>query len=84
MPFLAFVHAREPWPPAGPDDDERRPWQPNWRLWRWVAAALVVAFAASHADGAVQALLVFVVFGLGIRAVGEVLTWGDGLSEWRQ
>jgi hypothetical protein len=83
MPFLAFVHADEPGEPAG-RGDERSPWEPNWRLWRWAAIALVVAFAASHATGAVQALLVFVVFGIGVRAIGEVLTWGDGLSEWRQ
>jgi hypothetical protein len=83
MPFLAYVHAREPDEPAG-SGDERRPWQPNWRLWRWVSTALVVSFAASHTGGAVQALLVFIVFALGIRAVGEVLSWGDGLSEWRQ
>ena len=41
MPFLAYIHAREPDPGPG---DERRPWEPNWRLWRWVLAAAVFAF----------------------------------------
>ncbi|HEY1275237.1 MAG TPA: hypothetical protein VGF25_10020 [Thermoleophilaceae bacterium] len=82
MPFLMYVHAREPWEPD--PDDGRRAWQPSWRLWRWVLAALVVAFAAGHADGAAQALLVFAVFGLGIRALGEIFDYGGGLSEWRQ
>lgn len=37
MPFVAYVHAREP---DEPEDGGRTPWEPNWRLWRWVAAAV--------------------------------------------
>jgi hypothetical protein len=80
VPLLAYVHAREPDEPPG----GRRPWEPNWRIWRWVVAALVVAYAATHADGAIETLLVFLAFGLGCRAVLEALPDGDGLREWRQ
>ena len=81
MPFVAYVHAREPDPP---EDGGRTPWEPNWRIWRWVAAAIVVSFGASRADGALETLLVFVVFALCCRAALEALPQGDGLREWRQ
>lgn len=81
MPFLAYVHAREP---DQPGDDERAPWEPNWRIWRWIGAAAVVAYGATAAEGALETLLVFVVFGLCCRAAAEALPDGDGLREWRQ
>jgi hypothetical protein len=81
MPFVAYVHAREP---DDPEDQWREPWEPNWRIWRWVGAAVVVTFAATHAAGALEALLVLVVFGLCCRAALEALPDGDGLREWRQ
>jgi hypothetical protein len=76
VPFLAYVHASEP--------DDRRPWEPNWRIWRWVVAAVVVGYAATRAEGVVETLLVFVVFGLCCRAALEAIPDGDGLREWRQ
>ena len=81
MPFVAYVHAREPDPP---EDDGRTPWEPNWRLWRWLAAAAVVAYAASRAEGPLEALLVLIVFGLACRGALELMPGGDGLREWRQ
>ena len=81
MPFVAYVHAREP---DEPEDEARAPWEPNWRVWRWVAAALVVTVGATSADGALEALLVLLVFGLCCRAAVELLPGGDGLREWRQ
>jgi hypothetical protein len=80
VPFLAYVHAREP---DEPEDEGRAPWEPNWRLWRWVAAALVVTVAATRTHGALELLLVFVVFALACRAALELLPNG-GLREWRQ
>jgi hypothetical protein len=44
----------------------------------------VVGYAAAHSDGAVETLLVFLVFGLCCRAALEALPDGDGLREWRQ
>jgi hypothetical protein len=80
VPFLAYVHASDPRDPA-PD---RPPWQPNWHVWRWIAAAAVVGYAATRAGGGVESLLALIVFGLCCQAVHEALPYGDGLREWRQ
>jgi hypothetical protein len=81
VPFLAYIHAHEPDPGDG---DEPRPWEPNWRLWRWVMAAAVFAFASSYSTGAFEAALIFIAFGLACRAVQEWLPDGDGMREYRQ
>ena len=80
MPFVAYVHAedREPRPEDG------RPWEPNWRVWRWIVAAAFFTYGAVRAEGAVEALLVFVVFVLVCRAALDALPDGDGLREYRQ
>ena len=80
MPFLAYVREREPEEP----DRDRRPWEPNWRIWRWLLPAAVVAFAATRLDGPWQALLVLLVFGLCCRAALDAVPDGDGLRDWRQ
>jgi hypothetical protein len=77
MPFLAYVHSE-------PQGEPRQPWAPNLRVWRWIAAALVVAYAASRADGAVELVLVLAVFALACRAATEALPSGDGLRDYRQ
>ncbi|MGH2762518.1 MAG: hypothetical protein ACRDL0_03900 [Thermoleophilaceae bacterium] len=80
MPFVAYVHADDRDPrPEGP-----RPWEPDWRVWRWIAAAGVATYAAVRTDGAVEALLVFAVFALVCRAALELLPDGDGLRDYRQ
>jgi hypothetical protein len=80
MPFVAYVHAddHDP-PPEGP-----RPWEPNWRVWRWLVAAAFVTYGAARTQGAVEALLVFVVLALVCRAALEAIPNGDGLREYRQ
>jgi hypothetical protein len=78
MPFVAYVHARDS------DDQRRRPWEPNWRVWRWIAAAVVLAYAATRSDGALEALLILGAFALACQAAAEALPSGDGLREWRQ
>ncbi|HZC14700.1 MAG TPA: hypothetical protein VE270_11845 [Thermoleophilaceae bacterium] len=80
MPFVGYVHARDP----DPDPQERPAWEPEWRLWRWVLAALVLAAAASITQGLVSLVLVLAVFVLGCRAAVEALPNGDGLREHRQ
>ena len=66
------------------DPPERPEWSPNWRLWAWVAAAVVIGFAASVADGPIGFALTMASFGAGCRAVTVALPYGGGLSDWRQ
>ena len=80
MPFVAYVHAGEPVRPDG----GRAPWEPNWRVWRWVIAAVVVGYGTAHTRGALAALLTMVIFALVCQAAGEALPHGDGLREHRQ
>ena len=80
MPFVAYVHAREP----GPPEDRRAPWEPNWRVWRWIGAALVAGYASAHSQGAAAALLALLVFVFVCQAAAEALPKGDGLREYRQ
>ncbi len=80
MPFLAYIRAEEPDRPP-----ERRPWEPNWRVWRWVVAAGFVTFGATHTHGALAVLLVFVIFALVCRALLELIPeGGGGLRDYRQ
>jgi hypothetical protein len=80
MPFVAYVHAddHDP-PPEGP-----QPWEPNWRVWRWIVAAAFATFGAVRTDGVMETLLVFVVFALICRAALDALPNGDGLRDYRQ
>jgi len=80
VPFLAYVHANEPEQP----DEPRRYWEPNWRVWRWVAAAVVLAYGSAHTTGALAALLTIVVFVCVCQAAAEALPYGDGLRQHRQ
>ena len=80
MPFLAYIHTREPDPPG----DDRRSWEPNWRIWRWVIATVAFAVASTYSDGAAQAVLVLAAFGLLCKAAAEALPDGDGMREYRQ
>jgi len=81
VPFVAYVHAREP---DHPEDGERTPWEPNWRLWRWIGAAMVLTYGAGRTHGALAYLLVLIVVALCCRVAVELLPDGNGLREWRQ
>jgi hypothetical protein len=80
MPFVAYVHAGEP----ERSETGRAPWEPNWRVWRWIIAAGVVGYGSAHTHGALAALLVIAVFALVCQAAAEALPKGDGLREYRQ
>ena len=80
MPFVAYVHAREPDPP----EDRRQPWEPNWSVWRWVAAAAVAGYASAQTGGAAAALLTILAFVFVCQAGAAALPKGDGLREYRQ
>jgi hypothetical protein len=81
VPFLAYVRAGDddPRPPDGP-----RPWEPDWRVWRWVAPAVPVGYAITRTDGALKLVLVLALFALACRCVDELLPDGGGLREHRQ
>jgi hypothetical protein len=80
VPFVAYVHAEDP----GSPPPKRPAWEPNWRVWRWVVAAVVVTFAATRSEGVLEVLLVFTVLVLVCRAALDALPDGDGLREYRQ
>ena len=80
MPFIAYVHAGEPESRPG----ERPPWQPNWRMWRWIAVALVAIYCVSRTNGVAGLVLVIVAFTAACLAFDEALPRGDGLRQWRQ
>jgi hypothetical protein len=80
MPFVAYVHAQGP----DPQDDPRTPWEPNWRVWRWIGVAAVLGYASAQTGGALSALLMLAVFVTICQAAAEALPNGDGLREYRQ
>jgi hypothetical protein len=80
VPFVAYVHAHDP----DPGEDRRPVWEPNWRVWRWVAAAVVLGYGSAHTSGALSALLMLLVFAFVCQAAAEALPNGDGLREHRQ
>ena len=80
MPFVAYVHAHDPELP----EDRRPPWEPNWRVWRWVGAAAVAGYASAQTRGAASALLMLLVFAFVCQAGATALPSGDGLREHRQ
>jgi hypothetical protein len=78
VPLLAYVHSSSGGPP------ERSPWEPDWRVWRPLLAAVAAALAASRLTGAVAVVLVIAAFALACRALDAALPYRDGLREWRQ
>jgi hypothetical protein len=80
VPFVAYVHAREPEPP----EDRRPVWEPNWRVWRWVALAVAAGFASAHTHAMLSAVFTLVAFVSVCQAAAEALPNGDGLREYRQ
>jgi hypothetical protein len=67
-----------------PDEPALPPWSPNWRLWRWVAGAILTGVVGVVAGGAVGTVLVIVAFAAGCRAIDEALPYRQGLREWHQ
>jgi hypothetical protein len=65
-------------------EDGPRPWQPDWRVWRWVALAVVVGYAATRATGGIGVLLILVAFYAACKALAQALPYAGGLHEHRQ
>jgi hypothetical protein len=64
--------------------DERPVWEPNWRLWRWVAATIALFVAAEATAGIASYLLVLGAVACACRAVTVILPPLDGLRDYRQ
>jgi hypothetical protein len=67
-----------------PDEPERPAWEPNWRLWGWVALTIAALVGASAVSGVVSYALVCASFGCACRALCVALPSLDGLREYRQ
>jgi hypothetical protein len=79
--MLLLIDTRNPPPdPVG----ERPAWEPNWRLWGWVALTIATLVAADAASGLVSYLLVLAGFFSACRAVSVILPPLDGLRDYRQ
>ena len=64
--------------------DSRPAWEPNWRLWGWVAVTIVLFVAADSAAGFVAYVLLLGAVGSACRAVSVILPPLDGLRDYRQ
>jgi hypothetical protein len=79
---MLLVETRRPPPPR--DEPERRAWEPNWRLWGWVALTVVAFWGADAVGGIAGYLLVCAALVCACRAVCVVMPPLDGLREHRQ
>ena len=69
---------------GGSRPDDRPVWEPNWRLWSWVAATIALFVAADVTPGIVSYVLVLGAVACGCRAVSVILPPLDGLRDYRQ
>jgi hypothetical protein len=63
---------------------ERPAWEPNWRLWAWVALTIGALVGADSTSGFVAYVLVCAGLGFACRAICVVTPSLDGLREYRQ
>jgi hypothetical protein len=63
---------------------ERPAWEPNWRLWGWVAVAIGAFVGAEVTSGFVAYVLICATVGFVCQAVCVVMPNTFGLREYRQ
>ncbi|MEA2466591.1 MAG: hypothetical protein QOJ57_717 [Thermoleophilaceae bacterium] len=80
--MLQLIDTRNP-PPA-PGSGGRAPWEPNWRLWAWVALAIGAGVAAELTSGLVAYALICATLVFVCQAVCVLLPDTFGLREYRQ
>ena len=80
--MLFLIDTREQRPEAR--QPQRQPWEPNWRLWLWVALAVGAAVAADAATGLAAYVLVCATLVFVCQAICVVLPGTFGLKEHRQ
>jgi hypothetical protein len=73
-----LIDTRTP-PPA-----ERPAWEPNWRLWGWVALAIGSFAGAEATAGIVAYVFLCAALACVCRAICVVTPSMDGLREYRQ
>jgi hypothetical protein len=78
---MLLIDTRDPPPPPAP---ERARWEPNRRLWGWVALAVAAFVAADSVGGFASYVLICATLVFVCRAVCVVLPPLDGLREHRQ
>ena len=76
-------HGR-PEPPGEPAQPARPAWEPNWRLWLWVALTIGAIVGAGAATGFAAYLLVCAALAFAAQAVCVVLPDTFGLKDYRQ
>jgi hypothetical protein len=78
--MLMLIDTRDQQPPP-----ERPAWEPNWRLWAWVALS-IAAFVGADLTASGFAGYLFVCAGVAFvcRAICVITPSLDGLREYRQ
>ena len=70
-----------------PSEPGKRPvWEPNWKMWGWIAATVGLMVGASVAAGLFSVLLTFAAMACTAQAVVTALPddAANGLREYRQ
>jgi hypothetical protein len=62
----------------------RRVWEPDWRVWSWVLAAVAAAVATALSSGLAEYVLLCVTIGCAAEAISRAVPYGGGLREHRQ
>jgi hypothetical protein len=79
---MLLIDTRRPPPPE--PAPERAAWEPNWRLWGWVALTICALVVADAAGGIAAYLLACLAIGFAGRAIDVALPYGSGLRDYRQ
>jgi len=80
--MFMLIDTRRPRPSE--PSPERAAWEPNWRLWGWVALAIGAFVGANVTTGFVAYLLVCAALGFACRALCVITPSLDGLRDYRQ
>jgi hypothetical protein len=70
--------------PFAPPPPSRPAWEPNWRVWSWVLAALLASAGGFVTGGFASYVFVVLAFAFALCALDRALPYKDGLREYRQ
>lgn len=65
-------------------ESDRAVWEPNWRVWSWVLAAVAAGVATGLTSGLASYVLLCVTLGCAAQALSRAVPYGGGLREYRQ